>query len=187
MANQEKVTHDWSDEILRLNNLLDELIDHMETFDDEADGNGAAGHAFRVVIDSVRRIKRSAQKVQENLVTGIGRKLVAHQQLTEEEFHLMCARGCNYWSAKDAGIASVTDYELYQNCCIENESGRFYLIPGEMPPEEEDGDGASRRTVRIRLGVSPEEVRLSDLTVLQRIFFETRAPHIYERFMGDRS
>jgi hypothetical protein len=185
MTKRKTETTDWCSDLGNLNGLIEMAIYVLEEFEKESGEDVKTHNGDQSLRRQLQEIRCLAGKMHYNLCGTLAAKLAAHEPFSEREYHLMCASGCNFWSAKYLGISDVSDYEVFLNCCYEDDRTRTYIMPMEKPPFEWVDKKTGTRKVKIRIGRAPEEICLGDLSPKQRHFFKEHAPHILKRFIQD--
>lgn len=174
---------DWCSDLCVLIEQIEGATQNLEDFEKEFAEDVKTRDADKSLRHQLQEIRFTAGKIKEKLCHTWTLKFAAHEPLSEQEFYLMLASGINFWSAKELGISQVSDYDLFLNCCYEDDRSRTYIMPTEKPPFEWVDKKTGSRKVKIRLGRAPEEIRLEALSPKQRHFFEKHAQHILERFV----
>jgi len=185
MTKRKTETTDWGSDLCNLNGLIEMAIYDLEEFENESGEDIKTHDGDQPLRRQLQEIQCLARKIHHELCGTLAAKLAAHELFSEREYHLMCASGCNFWSAKYLGISDVSDYDVFHACCYEDDRMRTYIMPTTKPPFEWVDKKTGVRKIKIRIGRAPEEIRLSDLNPKQRRFFEKHASHILSRFIQD--
>ena len=102
-------------------------------------------------------------------------RMLSGLRLTREEYHLLSAQELfSEGTSKALGLSPYDDFEAFSMLCYEDERRIAYINPEEKPLKP--------GVVRVRSGISPEEVHTKALRPEQKEFFERYLPDVYRRF-----
>ena len=106
------------------------------------------------------------------------------QQLTREEFYLLAAQGIIVIPSETGSLEAYEEFAYY---LYEDNELRGYINPSERPNPSPvpTGNGGSTQEVHLRIGIVPEEVRVSFLRTEQLNFFRNFKPELFSRFRKD--
>jgi hypothetical protein len=127
--------------------------------------------------------RRSADQAFARYSSGPSAKVVAGQPLSREQYYLCRAMGADFGTAREVGLFSLDDYDVFRMLCYEDDERWAYINIHLAPPGPVRPGQVTRR--RARFGSAPEECRRRFLRPEQHDFFREHLPDVYDRFLPD--
>ena len=133
----------------------------------------------------LRSIERVTDSLSWYFCRNPLRKFLTGQRLSREEFYLLAARGIIVIPSENA---SEEAYEAFAQYLYEDNEQMGYINPSERPdpPPVPTGNGGWTQEVNgMKIGIVPENVRISFLRPDQLNFFRDFRPELFSRFRKD--
>jgi hypothetical protein len=145
------------------------------------------GSSLTELRDSLQKLTTSVGGVADAHSRAI-LSFLAGNRLTREQFYILLATECVEWTNKNAGLADLDDFELFDLLRFESndQSGYIYLAPDiDDLPDVDSEDWTLRfmsRTYRKAI-IPPEAIEWERLSPRQRAFFKKYLPATVKRFI----
>lgn len=111
-------------------------------------------------------------------------KWLKGQMMTKEEFYLLAAQGILTVPSETGEREAYEEYNYY---LYEDDEQTGYINPSAEPdsPPVQTPDGGRTQKVSLKIGICPENVKISFLKEEQKDFFKRYKPGLFSRFKKD--
>lgn len=180
MKKKHRLGEPWENCVKKIIADSDEVLETLRVLDNLLGESIKVRPSLRLLRKRLNEIRGAADTIHARLCREPAEKILGGISLTEEEYFIMRAKGIHFGTAKELGLSSVDDYEIFLCFCYRDGGRSCYINPGLKP---DDSDGT---TIRIgRFGKAPEELNVKHLRQEQQEFFRKYLPNTLKRFQRD--
>jgi hypothetical protein len=172
----------WGANIGKLIEAVDEASRNLEALESRRRQRKQDHDSARPLRDCLLEIKKLADALDNEFCRSWIAKLAGVQPMTEKEYYLMRASGCEGYTAKGFGLVEVSDYEVFKHFYYEDDEKRCHINPAEQRPTFEMDPETGKGFIRMSCGRYPEELQAKYLRPEQRAFLAKHLPAILARF-----